>query len=910
MGKRITRLNASNNAPQTNRTSKSKSQKKKESNRLRNKVLNAFEIAERAEERSARNAREHDNESDDNDSDDDSTYIRVGPDGTILGRGMNAGDSEEEEEDEDEDIDSDEAMGSDDDYDAMDSKFSQTARDGNLNEGYDSIDENELVSLSQAWDMSDSESKAVPSNELVLNDNDVESQSEESEGSSESEDGSDYNFDEEEEELPEGETDESEPEDSEPNDALYSSISKYAATSSKKNEVARKKLQNYQVTENADALPGKSKKLTLADMMESVPSNKIKDGLSLLKNKRGVIATQQVAVPLPKRIQDRFDRKAALEITTEDINKWQDVVTENRNAEVLSFPINPETAHEPKTSFTPNAPTTDLEKKVNSLLKASLLTDDRKEAQFEDLAVNKLSKEEMIKQTQKLRQMRELMFREERRAKRIKKIKSKTYRKIHKNERTRNQQLVEGDLVDVDENDSARATERMTLRHKNTKWAKNLVNSGLSKDKSNRSELEEMHRHSEDLRRKHINNDDESDSEEEVADLESDAEENEEIEKLKEKTGKGVLSMKFMKTAEEAKRAQNKAEMKELKRLELDEDDSEDEINKNTSVLEVKNAGRRTYAPGMRRGNKEVTDIEMAASDEREEDDSKSLSSKITKKFSNEKDREADSQKVTGSEIKKSDSNQSKDNDTEEEENPWNIEDDEDKPLKKKSKIHSIDKDSSSNSKRLAKLKNALSEAGKTSESTTDKSIINLNQSIKIIDPYANNNSDVEEEDDENEMVNLKNIKSFKNHEILKRAFAGDDIVEDEFEMEKKQIIEEEGDQEIDVTLPGWGSWTGGGIKPSKKRFIKKIKGIDANKRKDAKKKNVIINEKANKKNAKYTASSVPFPYKTREQYELSLQMPIGQEWVSRESHQRLTMPEVTVKAGRVIDPLKASFKK
>ena len=59
----------------------------------------------------------------------------------------------------------------------------------------------------------------------------------------------------------------------------------------------------------------------------------------------------------------------------------------------------------------------------------------------------------------------------------------------------------------------------------------------------------------------------------------------------------------------------------------------------------------------------------------------------------------------------------------------------------------------------------------------------------------------------------------------------------------------------------------------------------------------------------KYQSSHVPYPFETREQYERSLRMPVGQEWTSKETHQKLTMPRVIVKQGTVIDPLKAPFK-
>jgi U3 small nucleolar RNA-associated protein 14 len=53
----------------------------------------------------------------------------------------------------------------------------------------------------------------------------------------------------------------------------------------------------------------------------------------------------------------------------------------------------------------------------------------------------------------------------------------------------------------------------------------------------------------------------------------------------------------------------------------------------------------------------------------------------------------------------------------------------------------------------------------------------------------------------------------------------------------------------------------------------------------------------------------VPYPFKTREQYEASLRNPLGKEWNTHEVFQKLTMPRVTTKMGAIIDPLTAPFK-
>ena len=63
---------------------------------------------------------------------------------------------------------------------------------------------------------------------------------------------------------------------------------------------------------------------------------------------------------------------------------------------------------------------------------------EKKLMEFEELALNKMSTEEVEKRRAELRQMRDLMFRDELRAKRVSKIKSKLFRKIKKKERERN----------------------------------------------------------------------------------------------------------------------------------------------------------------------------------------------------------------------------------------------------------------------------------------------------------------------------------------------------------------------------------------------------------------------------------------------------------------------------------------
>ena len=149
--------------------------------------------------------------------------------------------------------------------------------------------------------------------------------------------------------------------------------------------------------------------------------------------------------------------------------------------------------------------------------------------------------------------------------------------------------------------------------------------------------------------------------------------------------------------------------------------------------------------------------------------------------------------------------------------------------------------------------------------------------------------------------------------DLIKRAFADDDIFEKDFEEEKTELIEIELPKEEVLTLPGWGHWAGDGTKGPKHLLVKRphpdaiekiIKG-----RKDSHLKHVIIQEKINKKTLSYMADHVPFPFETRAQYEQSIRNPLGPEWNTQTTFQRLTKPRIMTKAGAIIDPIKLSQK-
>lgn len=156
---------------------------------------------------------------------------------------------------------------------------------------------------------------------------------------------------------------------------------------------------------------------------------------------------------------------------------------------------------------------------------------------------------------------------------------------------------------------------------------------------------------------------------------------------------------------------------------------------------------------------------------------------------------------------------------------------------------------------------------------------------------------------------NKKGLKAFEQRDLVARAFAGDNVVQD-FEQAKRREIAEDAPKEVDTTLQGWGAWGGQGTKrlAPKPHLIKKVAGVDPRSRADHGKAHIIVSEKRDKKAARYQLKDLPYPYTSRAQYERSMEVPMGVEWNSRKGVQRSTMPRVVVKAGTVIDPVNKLF--
>jgi len=377
-------------------------------------------------------------------------------------------------------------------------------------------------------------------------------------------------------------------------------------------------------------------KLDLSTLIASHPS--LSGASALLpskadnKSSSSILKQGVLPAPLPTIVQDRLDREAAYEKTKEEGQKWSAAMKRIKEAEHLQFPLQSKERGGVKSSgevIGSFKAQNQFEDAITSLLKSANLTESAvTKREDEELQGQELSMGEIKARREKLAYQRELMFRAESKAKRISKIKSKTYRKL-----ARKRAAKEGggdlnleDLEKLDPEAAAhereklerdRARERATLRHgaKSGRWARDQTQGGEGEMEDRRRAREEMLDIKEKLQRK-IQGKDEGDSSD--SDSQSDNEDDDE-EAIREKAfnqlsaldkpvqsngKKGLMDMAFMK----------KAQDREMKRVAADEkqaredienygnhnsdDESDDDSDKEAIMEKVGgNEGRMVFAP-------------------------------------------------------------------------------------------------------------------------------------------------------------------------------------------------------------------------------------------------------------------------------------------------------------------------
>jgi U3 small nucleolar RNA-associated protein 14 len=683
----------------------------------------------------------------------------------------------------------------------------------------------------------------------------------------------------------------------------------------------------------------KSENLTLDDLMTGLQDTK---GFGVMqKTFKQVAKGKTTAAPVAKVVSNRAQRKVAYEHSTKDVSGWIDVVQQNRQAETLDF-----RPKERPDVLTKNQlvdkfePTTDFEKELAAALKSAGQHDEaaiqRMEEEIlkaEDLDAAELTLEEYEKRRGQLAKMRALMFYHEQKRHHINKIKSKKYRRIRKKQRERlkesevtAQMEEDPDLArDMEEKEEVeRMRERMTLAHKNTsKWAKRVLKRGKNVDVDTRRALSAQLARGDDLRRKMNSttegeHDSGTDSEGEdlvesarkvLADADND-----------DKTqNSGLFGLAFMRKGIEKQRERAKQEARQLLReLEANNEDEfgEDEGEQPKKKKQKKKVASASEMKGIMESGKLVAssldfgnsnaiavdggiDIDLGdSSTSKKNQSAKSSSSEhtatleVSAEMPGYDDMEESTEKQKGRKSPKTPVGSK----SEEESNPWlaaadTVEDtSSNKKNKKKSKYAGIDK----------------------------RGFIDVEGAASMLtdDPSKKENK-ISKESTSAESSGDKNIVSLTQEELVRRAFVAptEEEVDEEFAKEKA-AAEERDDPSLKKelapnTVSGWGSWTGDGAPaPRPPRKLPKHlraphKKKEKRKRQDEQRPNIIVNEKRMKKTANsFQIARIPYPYKSREEYERAMTGGIGKEWNVSSGVKNMTRPEIITRSGKIIQPI------
>lgn len=241
-----------------------------------------------------------------------------------------------------------------------------------------------------------------------------------------------------------------------------------------------------------------------------------------------------------------------------------------------------------------------MELEIQNLIKESGMGE-KDVAENEELKSIKISKDELLERQKELSKMRALCFFKEQKQKKIAKIKSKVYRKLHRKKKGDDLDLDELKKIDpqlaeerIHQMELERAKERVSLKHKNTsKWAKQMLNRKDNDPETRIALMKQLEKHQQLKRRITGIDSDESDKNDDMdnddnllnqlEDLEND------IDKV-EPPLKGLMGMKFMQKGLERQKSeakemiQNVRELDEFDADELSEKDGESAVERNSDI--------------------------------------------------------------------------------------------------------------------------------------------------------------------------------------------------------------------------------------------------------------------------------------------------------------------------------------
>ncbi|XP_043685479.1 U3 small nucleolar RNA-associated protein 14 homolog B [Vespula pensylvanica] len=673
--------------------------------------------------------------------------------------------------------------------------------------------------------------------------------------------------------------------------------------------------------------------------------------------------TKVLPKPLEKPFADRIKRVVGFEKTKQEVKKWNGIISYNRTAEKVYFPLKQLSSQvEPTKQFVKKFKLqSNLEKQLAALEPEPEIVEEKEDKVSMTL-------EEILERRKEAARMRALQSYKEAKAYRQKRIKSKKFHRVQKKERIKQQLKEFEELQKSDPQaalekltllDKSRAEERITLRHKSTgQWAKNKQ-IRAKYDKETRQVLAQQLSIGRELTQ-HLkvaddsNDDDDTEDDSMPLQLSDNTKENPWLNEVKteseinefisnyrkywdEKNSKSnkqnSISHQINNTSQksdfESKQKQDsktvsskgplinkKNELKKNKKSLIADKNVKNEfngrldVNESIEVMTVNNDDKILNKVAATSAWN-VQECEISNTDD-VKNNSTILTEKIDEMFDLMENKMQKRIRTQISRVKRKfniDTGKKNYNDNKCNVDEPDIEDLEFKNKKQKPILNKPMEEVAKSTKLLEdkdviKLKNLAKSVSKTTIDVSKNKDVNIdpNKYINVTPKHLNTDlpnvttggDDILDDSEDEE----------EKHNIISEAFADDDVV-DEFRKEKEEEIKKSQPEDIDLSLPGWGSWGGMNIKQSfrkKKQFIINVPK-DAP-RKDENKGDVIIIEDEDAKIREHQVNELPFPFSTVRDFEASIRAPIGRNFVPENDHKKLIEPPVQTAMGKIIEPM------
>ncbi|KAM9127047.1 U3 small nucleolar RNA-associated protein 14 homolog A isoform 1-T2 [Pangshura tecta] len=648
----------------------------------------------------------------------------------------------------------------------------------------------------------------------------------------------------------------------------------------KRRKLAERTEASLQVSEFNLSCEGAREKLVLPELLESIRASSslgiVKKQLNRVKQKKSV------ELPLSKEESERIVREAAYNKTSKAIAKWEQVVLQNRRAEQLVFPLKQEQMgvapiEEVLTGWKARTP---LEQEIFSLLhKTQQPVTDPLLTPLEEASLRAMSLEEAQLRRAELQKARALQSYYEAKARREKKIKSKKYHRVLQKGRSRKalkefevlQKLdPEAALTKLEEIEKSRIKERMSLKHQNKgKWARSRAIMAKYNLEARKAMQEQLARNKELTQKVPM----EPEGEEE-GDMAEEGLLPDSINEVQPSTG-GANPWMLGKPSSEAKDSGMQEDPKDPRESVAQEDagNEGEEVSEEEILLqdfEQRRFTRQQAGSPEPEGAGEVEEAHLFVE----------LLSNVQMGPGVEQPAQGPEEPLLSEQLGRRCSLEEIDalgqeEGAEEQERPW--------PTRT---LQKSEEEGSAGDGHTAK------KAPK--QMMIDLQAVLAGESHVIQCPAQ----PVSVQDEEEEAADQR--------QVIKEAFAGDDIIAD-FLREKRKVEQAGKPQAINLVLPGWGEWGGTGLQPSarkRKRFL--IKPVLGPPRRDQHLPHVIISQQRNILAAAHQVNEVPFPFEHRQQFERTIRAPVGPTWNTQRAFQKLTAPRILTQPGHIIQPISA----